>query len=85
MSRPRIPEAGFFVYIASWPWALTYHLFATRGSRGGLALLSFTALHVVTYLLAAAPLSIRWVPVSAKVSDDHQSNFGIQPTAFGRG
>jgi hypothetical protein len=44
-------DDGFFILLA-WPLALPYHLFVSRGWRGGLALLGFLALYVLTYVMA---------------------------------
>jgi hypothetical protein len=43
-------DDGFFIFVA-WPLALSYHLFTSRGWRGGLTLLGFVALNLLSYAL----------------------------------
>ena len=44
-------DQGLLVYIA-WPLFLPYHLFKTRGARGGLTLLGLIGLFGLTYAVA---------------------------------
>jgi hypothetical protein len=43
-------DEGWLVYLV-WPLFLPYHLFKTRGARGGLTLLGLIGLYVLTYAL----------------------------------
>jgi hypothetical protein len=43
-------DDGFFIFFA-WPLVLPYYLFASRGLRGGLAVLGFVGLYLFTYAL----------------------------------
>ena len=44
-------DQGWFVF-AFWPLALPYHLFKTRGIRGGLTLLGLVGLFILTYIFS---------------------------------
>lgn len=46
-----VVDQGWFVY-AAWPIVLPYHLFKTRGARGGLTLLGLIGLYAVTYAVS---------------------------------
>jgi hypothetical protein len=43
-------DQGWLVYLV-WPLFLPYHLFKTRGGRGGLTLLGLIGLYALTYAL----------------------------------
>ena len=46
-----VMDQGWFLF-ALWPIALPYHLFKTRGAKGGLTLLGLVGLFAVTYLFS---------------------------------
>ena len=48
---PEVIDQGWFAYLA-WPVMLPYHLFKTRGSRGGWVLVGLVGLFAATYLLS---------------------------------
>ena len=47
----QVLDQGWFT-LCAWPLALPYHLFKTRGPRGGLTLLGLVGLFFVTYAIS---------------------------------